>query len=104
MLLELVLDIQSQTKVESPNQKNPLWPPASNFECDATENPQASAYGHSQHTHEIWNWKSKAKLTYASEIMSSTEGRMDKVNPVYPPPTLLGGGVNKHLQIEQCHN
>ena len=26
-----------------------------------------------------------------------TDGRMDKVNPVYPPPTSLGGGIMKYI-------
>ena len=43
----------------------------------------------------------KTNLTYPLETMSSTDrrtdgqtdGRTDKVNPVYPPPTSLGGGT-----------
>ena len=27
-----------------------------------------------------------------------TDGQTDKVNPVYPPPTSLGGGIKKELQ------
>ena len=28
-----------------------------------------------------------------------TDGRTDKVNPVYPPPTSLGGGITKKIRI-----
>ena len=56
---------------------------------------KASAYGHHQYAYEIWNWNSNANLTFAPETMSSTDRRTDKVNPVYPPPTSLGGGIIK---------
>ena len=46
----------------------------------------------------IWNWNSKANLTYAPETMSSTDrrtdGRTDKVNPFYPPSNFVGRGYN----------
>ena len=61
------------------------------------ENRQAPAYDHHHYAYEFLNWKSKANFTYAPETMSSTDRRTDrrtdKVNPVYPPPTSLGGGI-----------
>ena len=46
----------------------------------------------------IWNWNSKSNLTYAPETMSSTDrrtdGRTDKVNPVYTPSNFVGRGYN----------
>ena len=103
--LKFEVDIQSQTKVRVWKPKNPIWPLGGHFESDVAENQKASAYDHHQHAYEIWNWNSKANLTYAPETMSSTDrrtdrrtdGRTDKVNPVYPPPTSLGGGIKKHV-------
>ena len=43
----------------------------SNFESDIADNRQASAYSHKGHAHEIWNWNSKANLSYAAETMPS---------------------------------
>ena len=57
--LKFEVDIQSQSKVR-------VW------------SQQASAYGHHQHAYEIWNWNSKANLTYAPETMSSTDRRTDR--------------------------
>ena len=93
--------MQSQTEVRVRKQKNSIWPPGGHFESAIVESQYASAYGHHEHAHEIWNWNSKADLTYAPETMSSTDGRTDgrmdgqtdTVNPVYPPPTSLGGGI-----------
>ena len=121
------------------------------------ESQQASAYDHHQHAYEVWNWNSKANLTYTPETMPPAESRnrkiqygcqaailkmtllkinrllpiyisivllkfevdfqsqskvrvwkqkksnmatrrTDKVNPVYPPPTSLSGGM-----IMACH-
>ena len=51
----------------------------------------------------IWNLKlkfqSKLDLCSGNHVVyrqtdRRTDGRTDKVNPVYPPPTLLGGGIN----------
>ena len=54
----------------------------------------------------IWNWNSKANLTYAPETMSSTDrrtdGRTDKVNPVYAPSNFVGRGYNKAQQNCEC--
>ena len=86
--LKFGLDIQSQTKVRVPKPKNPRWPPGGHFDSDIAENQKASAHGHKQYAYKIWNWNSKANLSYAPETMSPTDGRTDgqtdKVNPVYP--------------------
>ena len=37
-----------------------------------------SANDHHQHVHEIWNWNSKANLTYALETMPPTQSRNQK--------------------------
>ena len=36
--LKFGVDIQSQLKLESGNQKNPIWPPGGHFESDIAEN------------------------------------------------------------------
>ena len=107
--LKFEVDIQSQSKVRVRKPKNPIWPPGGHFESDIAENQWASAYGHHQHAYEIWNWNSKANLTYAPETMSSTDrrtdgqtdrrtdGQTDKVNPVYPPSNFVGRGYNEML-------
>ena len=41
------------------------------FESDIADNRYASAYSHKGHAHEIWNWNSKANLSYAVETMPS---------------------------------
>ena len=64
-ILDLIF--KAKLKLESWNQKK------SNLESDIAENQQASAYGCNQHAHEIWNWNSKANLTYAPETMSHTD-------------------------------
>ena len=91
--LKFGLHIQSQTKVRVRKQKNPRWPPGGHFESDITENLQVSAHDHKQYAYKIWNWNSKANLSYAPETMSPTGGwtdrQTDKVNPVYPPPHQL---------------
>ena len=94
--LKFEVDIQSQTKVKSlETQKSNmaarrpfwkwcrwksigfcLWPPST---C-------------------IWNLKLKfqSKLDLRSGnhvVYRQTDGQTDKVNPVYPPPTSLGGGI-----------
>ena len=98
--LKFEVDIQSKSKVRVRKPKNPIWPPGGHFESDIAENQQASAYGHHQHAYEIWNWNSKANLTYAPETMSSTDRRTDGQTDgrtrwiqYTPPPTLLGGGI-----------
>ena len=75
--LKFGIDIQSQTKVRVRKPKNPIWPPGGHFESDIAEHQQASIYDHHQHAYEIWNWNSKANLTYALETMSSTDRRTD---------------------------
>ena len=105
--LKFEVDIQSQSKVRVRKPKNPIWPPGGHFESDIAENQWASAYGHHQHAYEIWNWNSTANLTYAPETMSSTDrrtdGRTDKVNPVYPPSNFVGRGYKKiQLYKVQC--
>ena len=107
MPLKFEVDIQSQSKVGVWKPKNPIWPPGGHFETDVAENQKATAYGHHQHAYEIWNWNSKANLTYAPETMLSTDrrtdgrtdGETDKVNPVYPPPTSLGGGIKSCFML-----
>ena len=51
----------------------------SHFESGIAENRQASAYSHKGHAHEIWNWNSKTKLSYAAETMLPTESRKRKI-------------------------
>ena len=106
VLLKFEVDIESQTKVRVRKPKNPIWPPGGHFESHIAENQKASGYGHHQHAYEIWNWNSKANLTYAPETMPSTDRgtdrrtdgqtdrRTDKVNPVYPPSNFVGRGYN----------
>ena len=113
--LKFEVDIQSRSKVRVRKPKNPIWPPGGHFESDIAENQKASAYGHHQHAYEIWNWNSKANLTYAPETMSSTDRRTDrrtdgqtdrrtdKVNPVYPPSNFVGRGYNKYLPPFHVH-
>ena len=79
MLLKFGVDIQSQTKVRVWKPKNPIWPPGGHFESDVDENQWASAYDHHQHAYEVWNWNSKANLTYTLETMSPTESRNRKI-------------------------
>ena len=121
--LDLIL--KAKLKLESGNQKNPRWPPGGHFESDIAENQHASAHGHKQYACKIWNWNSKANLSYAPETMSPTDGRTDRqidegqgessITPPPPPPqqqqqqqqpqpppsTLLGGGINtKHCRLK----
>ena len=94
--LKFEVDIQSQSKVRVWKPNNPIWWPDGHFESDVPENQQASVYGHHQHAYEIWNWNSKANLTYAPEAMSSTDRRTDgrtRWIQYTPPPTSLGGGI-----------
>ena len=65
--LKFGVDIQSQSKARVWKPKNPIWPPGGHFKSDVAENQQASVYGHCQHAYEIWNWNSKANLSYAPE-------------------------------------
>ena len=102
--LKFEVDIQSQIKVRVRKPKNPIWPPGGHFERDLAENQQASAYGHHQHAYEIWNWNSKANLTFAPETMSSTDRRADRRTDrrtrwiqYTPPPTSLGGGIKRKI-------
>ena len=94
--LKFEVDIQSQSKVRvrKPKKSNMaarrpfwkwrrwksigfcLWPPST---C-------------------IWNFKlkfqSKPDLCSGNHVVyRQTDGRTDKVNPVYPPPNSLGGGI-----------
>ena len=94
------VDIQSQTKVRVWKPKNLIWPPGGHFVSGVAESQWVSAYGHHKHAYEIWNWNSKANLTYAAETMSSTnrgtDGQMDGQgeSSIHPhPPTLLGGSM-----------
>ena len=123
--LKFGLDIESQTKVRVRKPKNPRWPPGGHFESDIAENRHASAHGHKQYAYKIWNWNSKANLSYAPETMSPTDRRTDRqidegqgessITPPPPPPppqqqqpqpqpppsTLLGGGINtKHCRLK----
>ena len=103
--LKFEVDVQSQSKVRVWKPKKTIWLPGGHFESDIAENRQASACGHHQHAYEIWNWNSKANLTYAPETMSSTDRRTDGQTDRRtdgrtwwiqhtPPPTSLGGGIN----------
>ena len=76
--LKFEVDIQSQSKVRVRKPKNPIWPPGGHFESHIAENQWASTYGHHQHAYEVWNWNSKANLTYAPETMSSTDRQTDR--------------------------
>ena len=97
--LKFEVDIQSQSTVRVRKPKNPIWPPGVHFESDIAENQQASAYGHHQHAYEIWNWSSKANLTYAPETISSTDRRTDRRTDgqgesSIPPFNFVGRGYN----------
>ena len=76
--LKFGVDIQSQSKITVWKPKNPIWPPVSHFESDVAENHYTPAYDHHQHAYDIWNWNSKANLTYAPETMPPTESRNRK--------------------------
>ena len=111
--LKFEVDIQSQSKVRVRKRKKSnmaarwpfwkwhhwkwigfcLWPPST---C-------------------IWNLKlkfqSKLDLCSGNHVVyrqtdgrtdRRTDGRTDKVNPVYPPPTSLGGGINIAFQSVSC--
>ena len=100
--LKFWVDIQSQTKVRVWKPKNPIWPPGSHFESDLAENQWAFAYDHHQHAYEIWNWNSKANLTYAPETMSSTDRWMDgqtdgQGESSIPPSNFVGQGYKYQL-------
>ena len=77
--LKFGVDIQSQTKVRVWKPKNPIWPPGGHFESDVVENEKASAHDHHRHAYEVWNWNSKANLTYTPETMPPTESRNQKI-------------------------
>ena len=77
--LKFRVHIQSQTTVRVWKTKNPIWPPGSHFVSDIAKNQWTSAYGHHKHSYEIWNWNSKANLTYAPETMPPTESRDRKI-------------------------
>ena len=105
--LKFEVDIQSQSKVRVRKPKNPIWPPGGHFESDIAESLQASAYGHHQHAYEIWNWNSKANLTYAPETMSSTDRRTDgrtdgQGESSIPPSNFVGRGYNNDLTTSLC--
>ena len=42
----------------------------------------ALPHGHKQYAYEIWNWNSKANLSYAPETMPPTESRYRKIQYV----------------------
>ena len=55
----------------------------------------------------IWilklKFQSKLDLCSGNHVVyRQTDGRMDKVNPVYPPPTSLGGGIRSDIQYTEC--
>ena len=77
--LKFGVDIQSQTKVRVWKPKNPIWPPGGHFESDLAENQLAFANDHHQHAYEVWNWNSKANLTYIPETLSPIESRNRKI-------------------------
>ena len=77
MILKFGLDIQSQNEVRVRKSKNPRWPPGGHFESDIAESHKASAHGHKQYLYQIWNWNSKANLSYALETTSPTDGWTD---------------------------
>ena len=114
VLLKFEVDIQSQSKVWVRKPKNPIWPTGGHFWSDIAENRSASAYGHHQYAYEIWNWNSKANLTYAPETMPSTDRRTDRRTDgrtrwiqYTSPPTSLGGGIKTAIFIQEsesnCH-
>ena len=77
--LKFGVDIQGQIKVRVWKPKNPIWLPGGHFESDVTENQQVSACDHHQHAYEVWNWNSKANLSYTPETMPPTESRSRKI-------------------------
>ena len=54
----------------------------------------------------IWHLKlkfrSKLDLCSGNHVYRQTDGRTDKVNPVYPPPTSLGRGIKIYFW-NYCH-
>ena len=80
--------------------KNLIWSPGGHYESDIAENQQDSAHMHKQHVHEIWNWNSKAILSYAPETMSPTDGLADRQtdgqgdSSIYPT-NFVGRGYNE---------
>ena len=105
-------DIQSQTIGRARKPKNPRWPSGGHFGSDVTENWIGFCLWLQQYVYEIWNWNSKANLTYAPETMSSTDGWMDRRTDRLgefgiPPPTSLGRGIiqankTKNLYVLLC--
>ena len=97
MPLKFEVDIQSQSKVRVRKPKNLIWPPGGHFESDRWKSIGFCLWPPSIC---IWNWNSKANLTYAPETMSSTDRRTDRRTDgrtrwiqYTPPPTSLGGGI-----------
>ena len=112
VLLKFEADIQSQSKVRVWKPNNPIWPPGGHFESDVAENQQASAYIGPLSTC-IWNLKlkfqSKLDLCSGNHVVyrqtdGGTEGRTDKVNPVYPPLQLRWAGVWKLCDTYSIHD
>ena len=75
VLLKLGLDIQSQTKVRVRKVKHPI-----------SVKINTLAHGHKKHAYQIWNWNSKANLSYTPETMLSTESRYKKSKLVARQP------------------
>ena len=95
--LKFEVDIQSQSKVRVWKPNNPIWPPFWKWRRWKSIGfclcPPSTC---------IWNLKLKyqRKLDLCSgnhvvyrQTDGWTDGRTDKVNPVYPPSN-LGGGIN----------
>ena len=99
--LSLGVDIQSQTKVRVCKPRNAIWLPGGHFESDIAKNQYTSAYDHHQHAHKIWNWNSKANLTYAPETMLPTESGNQKIQYGYQAAILKVTSlkINRHLPM-----
>ena len=76
----LNLIFKAKLKLESGNWKNPIWPPSGHFESDVSEIQQALAHGPKQHACEIWNWNSKANLSYIPESCQLQNPDTEKSN------------------------
>ena len=105
--LKFEVDIQSQSKVRVRKPKNPIWRPLWKWHRWKSIGfclwPPSTC---------IWNLKLKfqSKLDVCSgnhvvyRQTDRRDGRTNKVNPVYPPPTSLGGGIIINMLDPQSHH
>ena len=110
VLLKFEVDIQSQSKIRVRKPKNPIWLhrwPFWKWHCWKSIGfclwPPLTC---------IWNLKlkfqSKLDLCSGNHVVyrqtdGRTDGRTDKVNPVYPPSNFVGRGYNNSLAYRAAY-